>query len=95
MINEIAPLKVPVYILSALKVFFIEGEAEEAAESSPSTCFRGVLILFNSIDCGSLSFQVSQFLNTGIERQHLYLSYKLLTTPATLFLHILLIDSHS
>ena len=40
-------------------------------------------------------FQVSRFLNTGIEWQHQYLSYKLLTTSVTLFVHILWRDSHS
>ena len=50
---------------------------------------------FYSTATGRLGFQVSGFLNTGIERQHQYLSYKLLNTSVTLFLHIELRDSHS
>ena len=50
---------------------------------------------FNSTATGRLGFQVSGFLNTGIEQQHQYLSYKLLNTSVTLFLHIELRDSHS
>ena len=56
---------------------------------------RGRLFLFFSIACGRLSFYVSRFLNTGIERQHQYLFYKLLDTSVTLFLQILWRDSHS
>ena len=51
--------------LTPLPSFFEEDEAEEAAESSSSKCWTlilGTLILFNSIDCGRLSFQVSRFL---------------------------------
>ena len=51
--------------LAPLPSFFEEDEAEEAAESSSSKCWTlilGTLILFNSIDCGRLSFQVSRFL---------------------------------
>ena len=50
---------------------------------------------FYSTATGRLGFQVSGFLNTGIERRHQYLSYKLLDTSVTLFLHIELRDSHS
>jgi len=47
-----------VYILSALKVFFEENEAEEATESSSSNCKPGYtyFVFVNSIDCGRLSF---------------------------------------
>ena len=75
-----------VYILSALKVFW-RGWSRRGRWK----CILQMLFLFNSIDCGRLSFQVSQFLNTGIEQQH----YKLLNTSVTLFLHILWRDSHS
>ena len=50
---------------------------------------------FFSIDWGRLSFQVSLFLNTGFERNHQNLSYKLLPTSVTLFVHIVWRDLHS
>ena len=84
-----------VYILSALIVFLKRIKQRRLLKVHPPNVRRGTLILFNLIDCGRLSFQVSRFLNTGIERQHKYLSYKLLNTSVALFLHNLWRDSHS
>ena len=45
---------------------FEEDEAEEAAESSSSSCWPGYTYLVNLIDCVRMSFHVSRFLNNGI-----------------------------
>ena len=49
---------------------FEKDKAEEAAESSSSYVGWGKQNPFYSTATGRLSFQVSRFLNTGIERQH-------------------------
>ena len=71
-----------------------EDEAEEAAESFVK-CWFGVSFFFyfqlSAKDWDSLSW----FTNTGIERQHQYLSYELFEMSVTLFIRILWIDSHS
>ena len=56
---------------------------------------RGRLFFFFSIVCYRLSFSLSWFPKTGIERQHWYLSYELFEISITLFIRILWIDSHS
>ena len=59
-----------VYILSAIKVFLKRMKQKKLLKVHPPSEQRGTLILFNLIECGRLSFQVSPFLNTGIERQY-------------------------
>ena len=83
------------YILRTIKVFLKRMKQKRLHKVHPPSEQRGTLILFNLIECGRLSFHVSPFLKTGIERQHQYLSYKLLNTSVTSFLHIELRDSHS
>ena len=58
-----------VYILSALNVFFKRMKHKRLLKVRPPNVRRGRLFFF-SIVCGRLSFYVSQFLNTGIERQY-------------------------
>ena len=61
----------------------------------PPNVVRGTPILFNSIDCGRLSFQLSRLFLCGNESQRLFLSNKLLMASVTLFLRISLRDSYS
>ena len=53
-----------VFILSALKVFLKRMKQKRPLKVHPPNVVWGTLILFN------LKVEVSQFLNTGIERQH-------------------------
>ena len=83
-----------VYSVGALKVFWKRMKQKRPLKVHPPNVGRGTLILFNSIDCGRLSFQLKFFLG-GNECQRLFLSNKLLLASVTLFLRILLRDSHS
>ena len=53
-----------VYILSALKVFLKRMKQKRPLKVHPPNAGRGTFILFNSIDCGRLSFQpISEYRN--------------------------------
>ena len=71
MMKQMRPLKKEIQKnLSDIKVFLKRMKQKRLHKVHPPSERRGTLILFNLIECGRLSFQVSPFLNTGIERQH-------------------------